>query len=169
MAELSVTRSVQERRHRNPAAHREARWALFFLAPSFIGFAVFYWLPMLGGLLLRFFSWDLLTAPQWAGTANFQQLLHDAGLRQALLNTIYFTVVTVPVGMVLALLVALALNQRIAGTQWYRTAYFMPVVATVVASALVWKWTFLPVYGLIDNILRVIHLPQPLWLASPGG
>ena len=168
MAEVSIARPSSARREwRSPQGRREALWALFFLAPSLLGFLVFYWLPILAGLLLGFFEWDLLSDPEWAGTANFQRLFTDTGLRQALLNTLYFTIVTVPVGMVMALIIALALNQRMRGTKWYRTAYFMPVVATVVASALVWKWMFLPVYGLINNILAFLHLPQPLWLSSP--
>lgn len=169
MAELSLARAHPKSTRTSTQARREAFWALFFLAPSFIGFAMFYWIPMLGGLLLSFFDWDLLTSPRWTGLDNFQRLTNDAGLRQALLNTLYFTVVSVPVGMVIGLLVALALNQPIRGTNWYRTAYFMPVVGTVVASALVWKWMFLPVYGLINNILAFFSLPQPLWLASPEG
>jgi multiple sugar transport system permease protein len=168
MAEVSIARPSSARREwRSPQGRREALWALFFLAPSLLGFLVFYWLPILAGLLLGFFEWDLLSDPEWAGTANFQRLFTDTGLRQALLNTLYFTIVTVPVGMVMALIIALALNQRMRGTKWYRTAYFMPVVATVVASALVWKWMFLPVYGLINNILAFLHLPQPQWLSSP--
>jgi multiple sugar transport system permease protein len=169
MAEVSLERARVRPAPRSTQARREAWWALFFLAPSFIGFAVFYWLPMVAGLLLSFFDWDLLTPPTWAGLDNFARLTTDLGLRQALLNTLYFTVVSVPVGMALALVIALALNQNIRGTNWYRTAYFMPVVGTVVASALVWKWMFLPVYGLINNILAFFSLPQPLWLSSPEG
>ncbi len=169
MADISLARAQTKRSTKGALARREALWALFFLAPSFIGFATFYWVPMLGGLLLSFFDWDLLTEPTWAGVENFQRLTTDAGLRQALLNTLYFTLVSVPVGMAIGLLIALALNQKIRGTNWYRAAYFMPVVGTVVASALVWKWMFLPVYGLINNILRYLSLPEPLWLASPEG
>jgi multiple sugar transport system permease protein len=169
MAEATLASARSKRSTRTTQARREALWAIFFLAPSFIGFAMFYWVPMLGGLLLSFFDWDLLTEPTWAGLDNFQRLTTDPGLRQALLNTFYFTVVSVPVGMAIGLLVALGLNQKIRGTNWYRTAYFMPVVGTVVASALVWKWMFLPVYGLINNILASFSLPQPLWLASPEG
>ena len=169
MAVVSSARAQSRGRASSPAARRDALWALLFLAPSLIGFLVFYWLPILGGLLLSFFSWDLLTPPEWAGLDNFAQLFHDPGLGQALWNTFYFTVVTVPLSMALSLVVALALNQRLRGAAWYRAAYFMPVLATVVASALVWKWMFLPVYGLIDNVLSWLHLPQPLWLSSPRG
>ncbi|GAC1650784.1 MAG: sugar ABC transporter permease [Herpetosiphon sp.] len=167
MAEISVVRTSTRRRPQRFRVHRDAWWALFFLAPSFLGFLVFYWLPILAGLTLSLFRWDLLSAPEWAGSANFRELVTDAGLHQALINTFYFTVVTVPVGMVLALLVALALNQKLHGLSIYRVAYFMPVVASVVASALVWQWMFLPRYGLINNILRSFNSPEPMWLSSP--
>jgi multiple sugar transport system permease protein len=169
MAELTISTRREQRERRSARARAETRWAIFFLAPSFVGFLMFYWLPILAGLLLSLFHWDLLTTPAWAGLDNFTRLVRDPGMHQALLNTLYFTAVTVPGSMILALLVALALNQRLRGANWYRTAYFMPVVATLVASALVWKWMFLPVYGLINNILRLVGLPEPLWLASPEG
>jgi multiple sugar transport system permease protein len=166
MAEIAVSgRDV--RRRKSGIARREALWGILFLLPSLIGFLVFYWLPILAGFALSLTKWDLLSPPEWAGLANFQRLLVDTGFRDALLHTVLFTLGTVPTGMALALAIALALNRGLRGTTFYRTVYFLPVVSMVVASALVWQWMYLPIYGLINNILGIVGLPQPFWLTDP--
>ena len=166
MADIAAPRRALA--HRGGAlARREALWGILFLLPSLIGFLLFYWLPILAGFALSLTKWDLIGAPEWAGAANFQRLLADTGFRDALLHSVLFTIGTVPTGMAIALAVALALNQRLLGTTFYRTIYFLPVVSMLVAVALVWQWMYLPVYGLIDNILGALGLPQPFWLTDP--
>ncbi len=166
MAEIAVPRR-DTRPRKNALARREALWGILFLLPSLIGFLVFYWLPILAGFALSFTTWDLLSPPEWAGLANFQRLISDTGFHAALLHTVVFTLGTVPACMILALAVALALNQKLRGVTIYRTLYFLPVVSMLVASALVWQWMYLPIYGLINNILGAVGLPQPFWLTDP--
>lgn len=166
MADIAAPQRATARRG-GTLARREALWGILFLLPSLIGFLLFYWLPILAGFALSLTKWDLIGAPEWAGAANFRRLLTDTGFRDALLHSVLFTIGTVPTGMAIALAVALALNQRLLGTTFYRTVYFLPVVSMLVAVALVWQWMYLPVYGLIDNILGALGLPQPFWLTDP--
>jgi multiple sugar transport system permease protein len=165
MAEIAVPRRRVKHRM-GTMARREALWGILFLLPSLLGFVVFYWLPILAGFALSLTDWDLLSPPEWAGLANFRRLITDSGFHAALLHTFLFTLGTVPLSMALALAVALALNQKLRGTSFYRTVYFLPVVSMLAAVALVWQWMYLPVYGLINNMLATLNLPQPFWLSS---
>jgi multiple sugar transport system permease protein len=167
MAEIAVPRRGVRRRW-STMARREAMWGILMLLPSLLGFLVFYWLPILAGFALSLTHWDLLSPIRWAGLSNFQRLTTDTGFHDALLHTVLFTIGSVPVSMALALAVALALNQRLRGTTFYRTAYFLPVVSMLAAVALVWQWMYWPVYGLINNIVGTLGLPQPFWLSNPN-
>lgn len=138
-----------------------------FLLPNLLGFLAFTFLPVLAALLISFTNWDLLRPPQWVGLANYQRLVEDTTFHRVLRNTFVYVLGTVPVQMALALLVAMALNQRIPGRLFFRAAYFMPVVASTVAVALVWRWIFHADFGLLNSALFMIGVNDPpAWLQS---
>ena len=141
----------------------EGRWALLFLAPTIILSAG----PILATLAISFTKWDLLRAPQLVGFDNFVALASDDRFLKALRNTAFYTVVSVPLGMVIALLIALALNQTIRGIAWIRTAYFLPVVTSTIAIALVWQWIYSPDSGLLNQVLGVFGIAPQRWLSDP--
>jgi multiple sugar transport system permease protein len=146
---------------------REIGAAYGFLLPNLIGFTVFTFLPVLAALLISFTDWDLLQAPDWVGLGNYRTLFADPLFGQVLKNTALYVLGTVPLQMALALAVALALNQRIPGQLFFRTAYFMPVVASTVAVALVWRWIFNYDFGLLNSFLYMIGVQEPPnWLGS---
>ena len=152
-------------RHRN--RRREITAAYGFLLPNLLGFAVFTFFPVIAALVISFTDWDLLQAPTWVGLGNYQTLLRDPLFGQVLKNTALYVLGTVPLQMVLALAVALALNERIPGQLFFRTAYFMPVVASTVAVALVWRWIFNYDFGLLNSFLYMIGIQDPPnWLGS---
>jgi multiple sugar transport system permease protein len=158
---------------RRPATRRggplsgEGRWALLFLAPTLLGLAVLSAGPILATLALSFSSWDLLSPPKLVGFDNFARLASDDRFLKALRNTIFYTVVSVPLGLAIALGLAMALNQRIRGIAWIRTAYFLPVVTSTIAIALVWQWIYSPDRGLLNNALGVFGIPAQKWLSDP--
>jgi multiple sugar transport system permease protein len=104
-------------------------------------------------LTLSFTQWDLLTTPKFVGMANFRQLLSDNEFWSALNHTVTFLLGYIPLVMVFGLLLAVALNSQIPARSFFRAAYFLPVVTSWVAVALVWKWLLNPNYGLINNLL----------------
>jgi len=158
---------------RRPAARRggplggEGRWALLFLAPTILGLTVLSAGPILATLGISLTKWDLLRPPQFVGFDNFVQLAHDDRFLKALRNTIFYTVVSVPLGLTVSLGLALALNQTIRGIAWIRTAYFLPVVTSTIAIALVWQWIYAPDAGLLNQVLGLVGIPGRKWLIDP--
>jgi len=144
----------------------------FFLLPNITGFLVFTAFPVVAALSLSLFRWDLLTPPVYVGLGNFQELWRDAQFRRVVWNTAWFTFGTVPARVALSLLLAVALNQRIRGIVFYRTVYFLPVVSSLVATALVWQWIFNGNFGLLNSTIRAVGdafglaLNPPDWLNS---
>jgi multiple sugar transport system permease protein len=145
----------------------EGRWALLFLAPTLIGLAFLSAGPVLATLAISLTQWDLLRAPKLVGLDNFVQLASDDRFLKALRNTAFYTVVSVPLGMLISLFLALALNQTIRGIAWIRTAYFLPVVTSTIAVALVWQWIYSPDAGLLNQFIGLFGIPAQKWLSNP--
>jgi len=150
---------------RGPRGH-EGRWVLLFLGPTLIGLAVLSAGPILATLGISLTKWDMLTTPQFVGLDNYAKLLGDDRFGKALRNTAFYTIVSVPLGLVLALGLAAALNQQIRGIAWIRTAYFLPLVTSATAIALVWLWIYSPT-GPLNDILRAFGIPPQRWVADP--
>ena len=148
-------------------ARQEELIAYLFLLPSLLGFLVFLVAPMVASLGISFYDWELLTPPTFTGLKNFQALLNDTVFREVLWNTVYYTVGLVPLNLVVSLGLAVWLNTKLRGLTLYRMAFFMPVVTVTVAVALIWRWMYEPNAGIIDTVLRAVHLPAPAWLADP--
>jgi multiple sugar transport system permease protein len=142
--------------------------AYSFIAPNFLGFAIFTLGPIVLALLMSFAEWDGSNAMKFVGIENFRQIFLDDRFTSALKNTIIYSIFTVPVTLVMALALAILLNQKIKGTNFFRTVAFFPYVASLVAVAAVWNMLFTPAKGGIVNqlIMNVFH-GQPLkWAAS---
>jgi multiple sugar transport system permease protein len=143
---------------------RKAGWVAFFMLPSLIGMIMFVIGPILASGVLAFYDWDLLTDPEYTGLGNFRRLAHDDDTWAALRHTLTFIAGYVPSVMILALVLALILNTRLTGLTLFRTAFFLPVVSSWVAVALIWKWLFNPRYGLINYGLAQVGISGPGWL-----
>ncbi len=143
-----------------------ARWLTLalFLGPSVVGVAVFVAGPILASMGLAFTSWDLLTPPRFVGLRNFERLAADVEFWAALRHTLTFLGGYIPIVMVAGLLVAVALSGRVPGRQAFRAIYFLPVVSSWVAVALVWKWLLNPSFGLLNSLLARIGVQGPAWL-----
>jgi multiple sugar transport system permease protein len=147
---------------------RKARWVAFFLAPGLAGLLVFTIIPILASLVLTFYEWDLLTPPQFVGFRNFLRLFGDRNFWAALTHTLAFIAGYVPLVVVCALGLALALNVSLRGIGVIRTVFFFPVVSSWVAVALLWSWLFNPRFGLINYLLSLIGITGPGWLFDPA-
>ncbi len=142
--------------------------AYAFLLPSFAVLATFIYYPVFYALYLSFFRWRLLRGdPVFNGLANYQFLLTSEDFGQSLWNTIYFAAGSIPTNMAIALGIALLLNRPLSGLSFYRTAYFVPVITSMVAVSIVWMWIYHPDVGLFNYILESIGLPTIRWLNDP--
>ena len=146
---------------------RDSWWAWAFLGPTLLGLAVLSAGPILASFAISLTDWDLLSPPEFVGLGNFGSLLSDPRFLVALRNTAFYTVTSVPLGLILGLGLALALDQRIRGIAIIRTAYFLPVVTSTTAIALVWLWIYSPQGGVLNNALGVVGISPQKWVSDP--
>ncbi len=141
--------------------------AYSFIMPNLTGFALFTLLPMLFSMALAFMSWDGANEVSWAGLQNFRELLDDDTFIIALKNTFVYVGGTVPLTMVASLGLAILLNQPLKGRNFFRTTFFFPYVASLVAVAVVWNMLFHPALGPVNQMLLSLGVENPpRWTAS---
>jgi multiple sugar transport system permease protein len=136
------------------------------VAPALLHSALWIGLPVVVSVVLAFTSYDVLSAPRFVGLDNFRDMFGDAVFRKSIWNTVVYTFFTVPFGMALGLLFALALNTGLRARGVFRTAVFLPQVTATVAIALVWLWIFNPGNGLLNTLLSLLGIQGPAWLSS---
>ena len=141
---------------------------MLFVMPVVLGTLVFNIVPTIGTLGISFTHYDMLTAPEWAGLENYQQLLADTFARDALKNTIYFTVCMVVLGIPCGLGLALLVNRPLPGIRLIRLIYMIPHVSSTIAVALVWQWILNGKLGLLNQGLRMLGLEGQSWLIDPN-
>jgi multiple sugar transport system permease protein len=154
-------------------AHAQARAGWSFAAPAVLLIGVFFLVPVLAALLLSFTDFDLYALADPAnlrvvGLRNYQALLETPLFWQALGNTVLFVVLGVPLSLTASLGAALLIDSPLARTRgWFRTALFAPVVTTLVAVALIWRYLLHTRYGLVNYLLTHLGLPAIDWLGDP--
>lgn len=137
------------------------------IAPWLIGFVFFTGGPILASIYFSFTNWTVLSPPIWVGTANYLQLFtNDDKFWLTLFNTMYYTVGSVPLTIVVALATALLVNQKVRGVSVFRTIYYLPTVTSGVAVSILWLWIFNPEFGLINYALGLVGIRGPGWLLS---
>ena len=151
----------------------EARAALLFLAPAMVLLTVFFFVPVIAGLALSLTDFDLYTLGdsqnvRIVGLRNYADLLGSSIFWTAFANTMYFALVGGPLTVAVSLGAALLVNAKLARFKsLFRTIYFAPVVTTLVAVAIVFKYIYHPRFGMLNRFLDTIGLPQPDWLGNP--
>lgn len=151
---------------------RKSRWvsrqtlvAYAFLSPSLVLFLIFRHGPAVFSLVLSFFNWTMVDKPEFVGTRNFTQLAQDDVFWKALWNTVKYTILAVPPDIIIALLLAVLLNQQLRGMKFFRLAYFIPVVTSGALIAIVWRWLYQP-HGIINGFLLDVGLTPRAWLTD---
>jgi multiple sugar transport system permease protein len=152
---------------RTPLSRRRALWGIALVAPNVLGLMFFFGIPVLMAFATSFQRWNAIQPPEPIGLENFQRLFQDPLFWQALGNTLKVLLLGVPVGMALSLGAALLLNQRLRGRGLFRTIYFLPVITSTVAAAIVWTWIFQPRYGLLGNLFAFLGWRDVHWLTRP--
>lgn len=167
MASIETTRVVPAGPTGNRLRRGEAIAGYLFLLPNIVGFLVFSSLPVLATLVISTLHWDMIRPPTFSALQNYQQLLfNDPTFWQVLGNTTYYVIGTVPIGMVLSLFLALALNAQIRGISIFRAIFYIPVISSSVAVAVMWQWLYNTDFGLIDYALSFVGVKGIPWLSS---
>jgi multiple sugar transport system permease protein len=136
-----------------------------FLFPALAHFAVFFAGLLVVSLGLSFVEWDLFNPPSFVGIENYRQLLfEDPNFWPVFLRTGYYVLLVIPTGMAASLLLALAVNTKLRGIKFFRATYVIPVVASAVAVALVWKWVLATNNGLLNWFLSLFGIGPLDWL-----
>jgi multiple sugar transport system permease protein len=153
--------------HRLSLARREAFWAYAFISPWLIGFLIFTVGPMLASLYFSFTDYDIVSSPVWVGLTNYINLFRDELFWHSLGITLKFALIALPLNLIISYLIAVLLNQNIAGRNIWRTVYFLPSVIAGVAVALLWARIFDPKYGVLNPFLERFGIHGPGWLSDP--
>lgn len=139
-----------------------------FILPSLLFLAIFVIYPILSAFWLSLHRYNLIQAPVWDGINRYALLYEDVRFFKAMGNTFMFAVMTVPVGTVVSLFLAVMINQPLRAIYFFRTAYYMPVVTSFVAVSFIWLWIYEPQFGLLNQILETLGLPTFAWLRDPS-
>lgn len=157
---------------------RENLEGYLFISPWIIGTILFTLLPIISVFTLSFFRWDLFNPPKYAGMANFVKMSHDPFFYKSIGVTFYYSMLAVPLGLILALALALMLDNKMKSTPFFRSIFFLPHIVSGIAMLLLWKWLFDPNFGLVNKVLDFLHITnllnaigvgRPQWLFAPEG
>jgi multiple sugar transport system permease protein len=145
---------------------REARTALLFASPWFIGFTVFLAYPVIASLYYSMCDYSVLRPPVWVGMNNFRNLIGDEVFWISLKNTAIYALMALPLGMITAIGLALLLNTKVRGMTIYRTIFFLPSLVPTIPLAVLWLWVFNGEHGILNAVLRAVGIPAPNWLSD---
>ncbi|BDZ41471.1 hypothetical protein GCM10025865_07700 [Paraoerskovia sediminicola] len=164
MATTSVETPSTAHRRSKPGTRLRRRnnfigWT--FILPNFLGFGTLTLIPVIALFYLSFTSWNAFGAAPWVGLDNFTRLFEDNSFRRALLNTLYYSGLHIPLTLMASLGLALLLNQKLKGVAFFRTAAFFPYITSMVAIAVVWNMLFSPDFGPINQLLRFFGVDNP--------
>lgn len=129
--------------------------AWIFIAPAILGTFIFILIPVICSFGLSFTSWDMLNPINFVGFENYKLLLKDGLFYKILLNTIVFALSTSILGVIIPLILAAILNSKIRGSEFYKTAYFLPFITPMVVVGIVWAWIFDPNIGFLNQVLNI--------------
>lgn len=154
---------------RSTRARREAILFYTLVAPWVIGFILLTLGPMLASLYISLTRWDVLSAPQFIGLQNYGFILsRDSDFRQALKVTAIYAIVSIPLQLVVALALAVLLNEANKAVGLFRTLFYLPSVVAAVAVAVLFQWLLNPDVGPINGLLKLFGLTGPKWFADPN-
>ena len=147
-------------------AKHEARAGYLFALPAILGFTLFTAGPMVASLIFSLTEYTGFSAPTFVGLRNFRHLLTGADplFYTSLSVTAYYVVLSVPVSLVFALCVAMALNVKIRGRAVFRTIFYLPSIVPIIATSSIFIWMFNPDFGLINVVLERFGINGPLWI-----
>lgn len=150
-------------RNKSAQIHQQ-RMAYLFIALPVLLLAIFMILPIGMALFVSFTDYDIVNSPNWIGFDNYIKMFRDPYFLISLKNTIIYTALFVPLGLVASLGAAILINMNKKGASLFRTFFYVPVLCSTVATATIWYWLLNPQYGLINRVLGWFGINGPAWL-----
>lgn len=141
-------------------------YAYLFIGPSLFGVIAFLVLPVVIVFVLSFFDWELLSDPTFVGLDNYRRLAADGTVWSSLWVTVLYVLLCIPLQTVLALALAMVVNQKVKGVKFFRALFVIPWMATPMVLGLVWSWIFDPRDGAINQVLDLFGITGPAWLSE---
>lgn len=138
-----------------------------FILPFILGFLVWFMLPAGVAVWLTFYDWNMIREPIFIGLENFKELFRDKLFLHSLMVTARYTLISVPLSLVLSFFIAVLLNAKVRGIAIFRTIFYIPSIVPAVANAVLWNFVFNTEFGLVNVILRAVGLPKIMWLQDP--
>jgi multiple sugar transport system permease protein len=161
---MQATSTLPARRWRFGWRERRALAGLLFVLPTWLVWVFWTAGPALSTFALSFTNWNLMGMPTPAGLSNYVKLVDDPLFLLSMRNSLVYTLIFTPTGIILALTLAILIDGRTRLREYYRVAYFLPVITSVAASAILWKWLYQPGFGLVNTALGLLGIAGPSWL-----
>lgn len=166
--DTSATPSAWQRSRHLTLSQKRNIVGYLFVSPFILGFLFWFLVPAAVMLYLVFQQWNLTSPPEFVGLQNIGHLFSDPLLGLALKATIIYAGVSVPVGLMVSFCLALLLNVQVRGIGIFRTIYYLPSIVPAVANAVLWTWILNTEFGLMNVLLRGLHLGKVRWLQNTG-
>ena len=148
---------------------KKSKSGLFFVLPAFIGILIFIVIPIVCSFALSFTNWDLLNEIEFVGFQNYREIISEKDFIQILVNTVVYALSTTFFAVIIPLIIASILNNKIKGAEFFKTVYFLPFITPAIVIAIVWAWIFDPNIGLVNSIFKThltwlfdTHLAMPV-------
>ena len=157
---LEIQKAVRKQKQKD-------RFIIFsFLAPNIFGFLAFTLIPVIATAVISMTEWNLIGEMKFVGLSNYFKVFDTKRFYQVMENTLFYTIATVPIGMFLALCLSVLMNRKIRGITIYRTIYYLPVVSSGVAIAMLWKYIYADNVGLLAMVWKLFGAEAPRWITS---
>lgn len=147
--------------------HKDWLWGYLFIGPTILGLCVLNIWPIIQTALLSFSEYKGFSQFELQGLDNYERLIGDSQVWQSLGNTLIFTFLSVPIGIIISLIFASMMSTKLRGVGFYRVIYFLPMVAAPAAVAMVWKWMYNTEYGILNAIIRFFGGDGISWISDP--
>ena len=149
---------------RNSRSRQQNIWGWLLISPAVLGLSIWVFFPLGLSLVASFWHWDMLMPPSFVGLENYAVMLNDQLFWQSVWVTLYFTVIGVPLQIVVAFFAALLLNAKVRAMGFFRTLYYMPSLLPIAVTSALWLWLYNKQFGLFNLILQKFGLPPGEWV-----
>lgn len=167
MAEIAQRQEAFAAPAKKRRVSSEAMWGIICVSPAVLGFLIWDVGPMVSSMILSFSDWSVTGSANWVGIANYREIIgNDDLFRQSAKVTLTYALVSVPLQIVVAITLALLLNERVKGLPLFRTIFYVPSTVPLIASSVLWLWMYNPDFGLFNAVLERFGIPGQQWIYS---